>query len=228
MLDIAHELEIKEFYQHAIHVIYAVLIGQSFFMAKDVFIPISKLNSFDGAVNASALFFAYFFIITGWIGWNKSISENPHTEGRLGVFRFSIDLFILFITYYLLSLANPLNNETYGITFIWLLPLIFGFYLLWDIIKYFEYRKIKKSKNKIRKTRLFITVIFLGFFLILSYLYSYAVTTQNFEWNGNSLLTLISIFGSFGLTVLYRRRKWWGKEQKAKLKEKKINLNNKK
>ena len=227
MLDIAHTLEIKEFYQHAIHVIYAVLIGQSFFMAKDVFIPISKLNSFDGIVNASALFFAYFFIITGWIGWNRSISDNPHREGRLGVLRFSIDLFILFITYYLLTLANPLNNETYSITFIWLLPSIFGCYLLWDIVKYFEYRNIKKSKKKTRKTRLFITVIFLVFFIILSNIYSYAVTTQNFEGSGNSLLTLMFIFSSFGLTALYRRRKWWGKE-KAKTGEKKINPNNKK
>lgn len=191
------------------------MISQSFFTAKDIFIPLSHLNSYDGVVNALALIFAYFFIITGWIGWYKSISKNPHGEGRLGIARFGTDLFIMFLFYYLLSLSSPANKNSYGDTFLWVLPIIYGTYLLWDGIKYFEYKHEKSLERKNRKARSLTTIIFFLIFSCQSVFYYYAISNlQDLKWQGTTTWDPAFIFSSIILTAVYRRRKWLVKRKR--------------
>jgi hypothetical protein len=215
---------LSEFYQHAVHVIYAVLISQSFFTAKDVFIPLSNLKTYDGFVNALALIFAYFFIITGWIGWYKSISKNPHGEGRLGIARFGTDLFIMFLFYYLLSLASPTKMETYGDTFVWVLPIIYGVYFLWDGLKYFEYKHELVPERRNRKNRSLITFLFFSAFVIQSVVYVHVMKNlHDLNWSGNTAWNPIFIIFSFTLTAFYRRRKWLVKHKRRNKRTKRSN-----
>src|SRR3989344_5586216 len=92
-----------DFYQFAIHLIYAVIIGQSFLLASTVFVPIDSVFNFTGFEHGYALFLAYVISITGWVGWSRSIGKMPHSENALGNFRFITDLIIMFLYYYLLS-----------------------------------------------------------------------------------------------------------------------------
>ena len=133
-----------EFYPFSAHLIYAVIVTLSFEIAGNVFIPFDKaFSSYDNALSISLLL-SYAFIISGWVGYTKSISKRPHRENWLGNTRFVIDLVILFLAFYLLSLTNPEKFErfitVFG-TFIWLFPATFIVYFIWDMFKYFEYKK---------------------------------------------------------------------------------------
>lgn len=198
-----------DFYQFAIHLIYAVIIGQSFFIASSVFVPIDNVFNFIGFENGYALFLAYVISITGWVGWARSISKLPHSENALGNFRFITDLIIMFLYYYLLSLANPDKIHRYGETFIWVFPAIFGAYIVWDILKYFEYKCDAQKAIKDRKRRLWITVGFFIVFVIQSFIFQYVTTDQQFlKWDGNVLWIEIFISSSFVMTIGYRWLKW--------------------
>jgi len=200
---------LTDFYQYAIHLIYAIIISQSFSLASVIFVPIENLFSFEGFLKGFALFLAYTIVITGWVGWSKSIIRNPHSENVLGNFRFVTDLFILFWFYYLINLTNPEKINAYGETFVWVLPVIFGSYIMWDMLKYFEYKSDTPEEIKHRKKRLKITIYFWIAFVAQGVLYSYAVNFQPFlKWGENSAWNIIFISASFALIIAYRWKKW--------------------
>jgi len=200
--------DLSEFYQHSVHLIYAVIIAQTYSIVSDIFIPLNKLDTYDGAVNAIALGFAYFVIISGWIGYFKSIKRDPH-KGKAGNARFAIDLVILFVFYYLLSLANPINKASYWYTFVWVLPLLFALFLAWDCLKYHEYIHERASEKNYRKERLKITIVYFSIFLIQAVLYYFAIADHpDLTWQGHVAWNLIFIPSSFLFIYLYRRRKW--------------------
>lgn len=198
-----------DFYQFAIHLIYAVIIGQSFLLASSVFVPIDKIFNFSGFENGYALFLAYVVAVTGWVGWARSIVKSPHSENALGNFRFITDLVIMFLYYYLLSLADPATINRYGDTFVWVFPSIFGAYIAWDVLKYFEYKCDVQKAIRDRKKRLLISVYFFIAFTIQSIIFQYVTQNQQFlNWDGNSLWLEVFISSSFVLTITYRWLKW--------------------
>jgi hypothetical protein len=137
--------KIPEFFEYAIHTLYAVVVGLSFDMSSLIVIPLEKIS--DHLTNAFVLLLGYTLLISSWFGYYSSIKKHPH-RGKLGFFRFIIDIFSLFLFYYLLALSKVTLEKanTAFINDVFLtLPIIYGTYFIWDIVKYFEYKK-KKSK----------------------------------------------------------------------------------
>lgn len=216
--------DLSDFYQHSVHLIYAVIIAQTYSIVSDIFIPLNKLDTFDGATNAFALGLAYFVIISGWIGYFKSIKRDPH-KGKAGNARFAVDLVILFLFYYLLSLANPVNKDSYWYTFVWVFPVLFASFLAWDCLKYHEYIHEHASEKNYRIGRLKITVVFFIIFLIQAIAYYFATAYHpDLTWQGHVAWNLIFIPSSGLFTYLYRRRKWkTGNKRRNANKSKKAN-----
>ncbi|MGB7952647.1 MAG: hypothetical protein WCF23_01595, partial [Candidatus Nitrosopolaris sp.] len=93
----------SEFYKYIVFVGFAVIIGQSFVKSTTILIPFNRLSTYDGFENAFMLILVYFFIVTSWIGYFRSIIKKPHTETKIGTARFGTDLFILYMFYYMLN-----------------------------------------------------------------------------------------------------------------------------
>jgi hypothetical protein len=182
---------LAEFYKYAVFVVFAVIIGQSFVKSTTILIPFNRLSTYEGFENAFMLLLVYFFIITSWIGYFQSIIRKPHTETKIGTARFGTDLFILYIFYYILNLVPDKRNH--GDFFIWAFPLIFGTFLLWDILKYFEYRRVVKEKHEDRRNRVVITAVFFGVVIAQSYLYENVVRTLGLTYNGTPIWNIIFI-----------------------------------
>jgi hypothetical protein len=103
---------LPDFYKYVVFVVVAVIIGQSFVKSTTILIPFNRLSTYDGFENAFMLILVYFFIVTGWIGYFKSIMRKPHKETKIGTARFGTDLFILYIFYYMLNLVS--NKKDHG------------------------------------------------------------------------------------------------------------------
>ena len=98
---------LSEFFQYAVHLVYAIVIGLSFDMAKEVVIPIEDVTKVPQLINLATLILGYFIVVTSWIGYFKSMQHKPHKENVLGIIRFGTDLFIVFLFYYFVSLTDP-------------------------------------------------------------------------------------------------------------------------
>lgn len=203
----------REFYVFAIHAIYAVLLASSFNIANDFLVPLSKITSGEDFIHVFGILFVYTVLISGWIGYTKSVSVRPHIEGYLGNLRFIMDLFIVFVTFYIVNLTSSLEifkNNFYE-TFMYLLPILFSLYLVWDIIKLFEYRKIFTGQKQLDETlinfnRLSITAYFLAVVLIQDAIFIYIFMSKN----ESHVLALYFLFiiSSFIIILFYRKFKW--------------------
>ena len=116
-------------------------------------------------MNALAIGLFYVLVLSSWIGYRKSIYQFEH-HGFWGNSRFIIEFIIMFFFFYLLRFINPAkdlitgksNFEYFGDTFLWGLPVIFGLFLYWDIIKFLEYKGDTETPS--HSGRILITVIF--------------------------------------------------------------------
>lgn len=199
--------DLNTFYRKTVDIIYAFIVGQSFLQLDSLFIPITAISDWHRLVDLAAVFLAYFISIAGWITYHKSIVHRPHF-GRWGNARYAVDLLILFLTYYLLRLSKPDGRTAYGETFTWLIPMLFLAYLVWDAIKFFEYRPYEKVGTKSLGT----TLLFGFLFLLLSFVYhsvvaALPITPDNF-WGTKSIEDQYFIAMAFVLTAAYRLAKW--------------------
>lgn len=152
-------------------------------------------------------------MISGWIGYTKSITKHPHKENRLGNARFVIDLVILFLAFYLLSLTDP---ERFGSfvsafnAFIWILPICFMTYIIWDALKYYEYRSFSNERpTSISRWR--ITWYYLSPLLAQALIYTFVIVPNYYDrlvWDDDSIWEVFFIITSFIIILLYRKRKW--------------------
>ena len=206
---------LSQFYKYAVFVVFAVVVGQSFVKSTTILIPFSRLSTYDGFENALILILMYFVIITGWIGYFKSINKKPHTETKIGAARFGTDLFILFLFYYMLSLVS--EKRDHGDLFVWAFPLIFGTFLFWDSLKYFEYRGKTGQNHEDRRNRIVITAVFFVVVIVQSLIYVYLVRIP-LTYNGNTVWNIIFIISSFVITFVYRWKKWKHERRKRRSK----------
>ncbi len=196
--------QLPDFFQYAMHILFAAVIGISFETTNDIIIPIEKIS--EHFVNSGLLILSYSIIITSWIGYYISIQKNPH-RGRLGYVRFILDIFTIYIFYYMVNLAKMENNKYQNDFFLFLLPLTYGIYLVWDIVKYYEYRNKNQTKQEKHDKifRINITFDYLISFIMLAILYNYFAISQiqtNTNWNDYKKLVFIIISG----ILIYRYR----------------------
>jgi len=200
---------VPEFYQYAIHLVYAVIIALSFDVATEIFMPIQNFfESYDNFLKGMGLLLVYVVVISGWVGWTKSIIGRPHRINFYGNLRFVLDLFIGFWYFYLIQLAKPEHFNEFNQIFIWVFPAIFVTYIIWDFAKFKEYNFKNQERevrgNRVRKT-LYFTVLFFAVALIYTHVDQNNRTIIVYE---NNIVDFIFIVVSIILTLLYRKSKW--------------------
>jgi hypothetical protein len=199
---------LPEFYQHAVNVLFAVVIGLSFNVVGTVVIPVEEIP--NDPVGTGILILGYIIVLTSWIGYSLSIKTSPHRGGIPGLIRFGLDVLIIFLFYYIVSLANPDNLLYREDVFLYLLPATYIVFLAWDITKYYEYKNVKATLTRTdRIRRIHITIDYLVIFLIMAFLYTLTSFHSDIQIEGHFEWRDLAFIGvSIVLTVLYRHAKW--------------------
>ncbi len=166
-------------------------------------------------IHTGVLVLGYFIIVTSWIGYFKSVRSSPHKENRYGLLRFGVDLLIVYEFFYMVSLSNPEKHVDLSGVFVWLLPAIFLTFIIWDILKYVEYRKERTKQRALRRRRTWITITFYLVFVMLSVFYqtlNLTIELTNLSEAQTQLLNLtidlLMIISSGIFIFLYRHSKW--------------------
>lgn len=191
------------------------MLTSSFDIARDAIIPFSNIKTCDDYVHVFAIVFVYMVLISGWVGYTKSISVRHHTNTGLGNTRFVLDLCIAFFTFYAINLTNnsdkyKIYTTHYGELFLYILPIIFGLYVVWDIVKYYEYKKLvnnNNGENTINSNRLFISGISFIVICIQSIIF-YLVDLIFISSINVTLIYLSFTISSFIIVIKYRSAKW--------------------
>jgi len=202
----------QELLQHAVNILFALVLIQSFPIATKIFTPLTNLFDIFYIVNAIGLLFVYFFIITSWIGYFKSIQSQHHSEKKSGLARFGIDIFIIYLYYYLVQIVereiDPTQVANYSEIFIWILPIIVGAFVLWDAIKWLEHPPNSPTDRKYMRGRMIITWIFLGGVIVQASIYSNISSIPPLKLGDIVVWDILFFITSFIMTYFYRRRKW--------------------
>jgi membrane-anchored protein YejM (alkaline phosphatase superfamily) len=129
-----------------------------------------------------ALILIYFVIFTSWIGHYRSITHWPYSSDKVGITRFIVSLFALYLYYHSVNLLAEVNRQYYDDTLLYILPSIFGIYLVYDGLKNWEYRKEAKAKKKDIIYRTIITAVFLGGFIGSAVVYYFLIVTESLHF----------------------------------------------
>ena len=195
-------LNCPEFLRLGITIIYAIVIALSIDASKSVFIPLYSIPA--NLLYATLLFYGYFIILTAWIEY-YFLRRKFQEERKSALWRFVLDLGILFLFYYIIIAASNENLE-YLIpdVYLFVTPLIFFLFTLKDMFRIRDYphETLLKYRNMSRNY-LFISII-----ISLSYLTEiYATGFQSF----GSLAfyrDLIFAYLTLALIVVYRVMRW--------------------
>ncbi|MGH2613454.1 MAG: hypothetical protein ACRDFB_10470 [Rhabdochlamydiaceae bacterium] len=198
-----------DFFSGSVHLVFAVVIAQGFLIASNIFIPLSNLYSFNGAVSALGLVFAYFFLASSWIGFYKSVSDYPHKENKKGIARYAIAILITFLIYNMISLTDPKNSASIEEIF-WVIPLIFFVLMINHAIKYREYvDEVNRQDKKQVQNIIYQTAGFLIIFIVQAVVYwvlNYYV--PDLKWYSHTTWVPVFILSSLLLTLWYRYLTW--------------------
>lgn len=199
---------LSEFFHASIHLVFAVVSAEGFVVARSIYVPIENLYNFDGITSAIALIFAYFFLVTSWIGYYKSVDTYPHTETKKGIARYGFGLLVTFLIYYMLSLTHVDNKTKYGEIF-WLLPVFFAILIIIHYIKSKEYKKeLKKIDRENFEDIMVLTAAFFTIFLILAVVHHFLYDNLVFKIGDISITQIIFIFLAICFTFWYRWSSW--------------------
>ena len=192
--------ERTQFYAQAIHVLFAIVLGQSFMLASDILIPFQSILKPDNHTTVMALIFVYILIVSGWAGYTKSILNQPHKDTNLGTVRFIIDLIILFEYFYLLRISQTEHLNDLPIV----VGIIFTTYIAWDFVKYREH---SPKDGTYIGNRGKITVQFCILMWVVTLLYytgRFEIIALEVGWPAYNVVVIV--FGI--LIVAYRVNKW--------------------
>ena len=157
------------FYIKAAHIVYAVLVSQSFLIASEIMVPIGDAFTDENFPKVIGWMFSNMVIILGWLGYARSVSVRPNKDTTAGAARFVVDLVILFEYFYLLHLSQ----EGYFNQVPFVVVIIFATYVVSDLIKKHEYGTQKSELHRIEKRNRTTTIAFnlsvllLAFYLII-------------------------------------------------------------
>lgn len=123
---------VTQVYVGFIDVLFSVVVGISFAQ----FVPITlEFKSFTAIL-------AYATVVASWVGYHKAFGSG--SDKYKGPYRFVIDIILLYLYYYLI---NSFNNFPLMLV---ILPIIFGFYLLWELCRLIELQKKNESRYILR------------------------------------------------------------------------------
>lgn len=204
-MDLNFPKSLSDFYKYTVFLVFAVVIAQSFTQSVELFTPYSKLATYSGIENVIVSVVVYVFILTSWIGYFLSITNDPHSETLSGTVRFALDLFMIYLFYYLLRISADFNSHKD--IFTWIFPLIFITFLAWDIVKLIEFRH-DSERGRIRINRTVITVLALAAILIQAECYVLVRPLLGpLVVGGNDVWNIVFIITTGIIVCSYRWRK---------------------
>jgi succinate dehydrogenase hydrophobic anchor subunit len=182
-------------YSSFIDILFAVVLGQSFILltSKDYY-STWFAKPYANAFGLFTLLLIYGLITSSWVGYHQSIKNYPLQS----VWRFLIDVTLLFLYYF--AFANAGNFSVVLLT----ITACFSAYVAWDIFRIYENRSFlgNHSKKMDLFKRLGWSAIFLGFYVLVYFLYDYASPLiGGIDW----LFLAIAM----ALLIAYRYVKWY-------------------
>lgn len=198
----------NEIFAYICHFIFAIVIATSYDTATQIFInpEIPFLSNLDSVISSFEICLAYVAIISGWVGYSRSMIKWPHKNTKIGALRFSLDIAILFCYFGLITSAQP-QNEFQNYFLSWISGL-FVLFVLWDVLKikeHYEKHETKRNGELIRSCLK--TVVFLIVFFALPLIFTLLSEIEMGVIDDN-----IIYMGVMGLTmfllILYRYTKW--------------------
>lgn len=173
-------------------------------------IPIDTALSDENVPKVLALGFAYVVIVSGWIGYSRSVSMWAYRDSVSGITRFVLDLIILFECFYLLwpSQTNHFWQFPYVVF------LIFFTYIISDIIKRHEYHTPKSEWARIKtRTKTTVRAFFSsGLIVIVYYAFTYVIGFGSYFVE----LVISFLIACTILVIGYRVAKWEMKERRVR------------
>ena len=155
------------------------------------------------------LLLAYVVIVSGWVGYSRSMIKWPHTNTKSGTLRFVLDLAILFCYFGLIALADP-PNDFQDHFVLWIIAM-FALFSVWDMVKLVENRTERPGDRLL--VSFFKTAFFLIFFLSISLIYSLISGLIETMEKSDVLISADAFYGIFLVVVTvfmigYRYWKW--------------------
>lgn len=196
-----------EIYSFIVHFIFAIIIGTSYQVALVVLINPEKplFQDFVSIIPSLELLLAYTAIISGWIGYSRSMLKWAHTNTKFGVYRFVLDITILFCYFGLIASINS-ENIIFKEYFLKWITALFILFILWDLIKIIEHKQ--KSLRHALDRSFWKTMIFLVIFIsIVPWIYNYLLANQLGIINEETIYGGVLLFVTI-LLLLYRYWKW--------------------
>jgi|GEM_PF-5823137 len=112
-------------YVDLVDIVFAIIIGVSFTDFKEILVPPTP------EFTTVTLLLAYVTVVASWVGYHRAVKDHVHKN----VGRFAIDLILLYLYFVLI---NTVGNLT---ALLGIFPWIFGFYMIWMLMRFLEYRK---------------------------------------------------------------------------------------
>jgi len=186
-------------YLTLVDIIFGVLIGATLVTLAPQLVPV-KLQLFE----TWSIYVAFLIIILSWIFYHKAVFEQELKIDLMII----IDLFLLFLYFYILFSYNNFPHYVVAVT------IMFGLYLLWTIVR--DYGKKKKKtfveyyksdiKNQLKLGRS-IGIFVASVILLILYNYftapDYSVETVGDEIADSIVLGIIALFACLYRAIPY-------------------------
>jgi succinate dehydrogenase hydrophobic anchor subunit len=185
-------------YSSFIDVLFAVVLGQSFVLltSRDYY-SMWFTDPYANAFGLFTLILVYGLVISSWVGYHQSIKNYPLKS----VWRFLIDIVLLFLYYFAFANAGNFNTVLLAIT------VSFTAYVAWDIVRIYENRSSLKNHSILMDLlkRLGWSCAFAFLYFVVYLLYGYASPIViGIRW------AFLAV--AFALLILYRYVKWYRKK----------------
>ncbi len=196
--------EKSKIYVLAIQILFGIIIGISFIDYEKELVP------FNPNFETVMIFVAYATVLMSLVGYSIAANIRPHQN----ISRFIIDVILLYF-YFELVYSPKYSFEYYLIIF----PVIFGLYIPWQVLEWYEYRNAGNDKRIPRKRFLktigYTVGVVIGFVVIYYY---YDNLPSKIQIISNNIIKLQYsapihnegyILGAiFGLVILFRILLW--------------------
>ncbi|MBS3926445.1 MAG: hypothetical protein KGZ34_07150 [Nitrosarchaeum sp.] len=155
----------SKIYVLSIQILFGIIIGISFIDYHKTLVP------FNPNIETLMIFVTYATVLMSLIGYSIAVTHRFHKNFS----RFAIDIFLLYLYYQLVySLQTSFDY------FLWIFPIIFGSYVVWQILEYYEWKDDDKPyKKKEYKWVLIGTIIFTIAFFLLALFYNGTIVVED-------------------------------------------------
>ena len=198
-----------EVFSYICHFIFAIIITTSYESANEILINPEKPFLSDSSlfIPSTELFLAYTIIVSGWVGYSRSMIKWPHTDTKYGAFRFCLDLAILFCYFGIITLTN-LQHDFREYFLGWVMGL-FILFSMSDAVKIKEYYKRKGKDKKLRLRigigKTFIFTVIIGMIVYVIHDDAFKIKSELLNEDIGYFVYLVFIMF---LMVTYRWWKW--------------------